>query len=57
MVQSDIYLIAVLSIMLLLIIGLVILIVLWFKSNYRKKDLIIRELQKEIEELKRKHDN
>lgn len=52
--ESDIYLIAVLTVMLLFISGVVILFILWFKSSYRKKDFIIKELQKEIEELKNK---
>ncbi|MFA9560145.1 hypothetical protein ACERII_22780 [Evansella sp. AB-rgal1] len=54
MPQGDIALIVVLSLMFVFIVGVVVLIVLWFKSSYRKKDIKIEELQREIEELKKR---
>ncbi|MCD8511090.1 MAG: hypothetical protein LRY73_15310 [Bacillus sp. (in: Bacteria)] len=51
---AEIMLIIFLLIVLFSMIGLVLLIVLWLKSDYRKRGLKIRELQKEIDELKRK---
>ncbi|MDG5787382.1 hypothetical protein QA612_07735 [Evansella sp. AB-P1] len=52
--HNEIILIVVLLFMLAGILGTVLLIVFYFKSSYRKKDIKILELQKEIEELKRK---
>ncbi|MDQ0257965.1 hypothetical protein J2S74_005428 [Evansella vedderi] len=51
---TEIMLIVVLSLMLVGSLGIVLLFVFWLKSSYRTKDLKIKELQKEIEELRRK---
>ncbi|WP_170885466.1 lipopolysaccharide assembly protein LapA domain-containing protein [Bacillus alkalicellulosilyticus] len=53
MVMGDIVILIVLLMMLFFIIGVAIFLVLWTKSSYRKKDQQIKELQKEIEELKK----
>ncbi|ADU32181.1 DUF1049 domain-containing protein [Evansella cellulosilytica] len=54
MMIGDITLIVVLLLILIGSLGIVLLIVFWLKSSYRQKDLKIKELQKEIEELKSK---
>ncbi|MFA9557587.1 hypothetical protein ACERII_09805 [Evansella sp. AB-rgal1] len=54
MPQGDIALITILSLMFVFIVGVVLLIVLWFKSSYREKDIKIKELKREIEELKKR---
>ncbi|WP_139192883.1 DUF1049 domain-containing protein [Anaerobacillus arseniciselenatis] len=51
---NEIFLIILISLILVGIVGGVLLIFFWMKSSYRKKDLKIKELQNEIEELKRK---
>ncbi|MCT8136779.1 DUF1049 domain-containing protein [Anaerobacillus sp. CMMVII] len=51
---QEMFLIIFILLMFVGIVGGVILIFFWMKSSYRKKDLKIKELQKEIEELKGK---
>ncbi len=49
---QEMFLIIILLLFLVGIVGVVLLIFFWMKSSYRKKDLKIKELQIEIEELK-----
>ncbi|WNF38378.1 hypothetical protein RJD24_08140 [Bacillaceae bacterium IKA-2] len=51
---EEMFLLIIILLMLVGVIGVVLLIFFWMRSNYRKKDLEIKELQKEIEELKGK---
>ncbi|WP_169819158.1 lipopolysaccharide assembly protein LapA domain-containing protein [Anaerobacillus arseniciselenatis] len=51
---NEMFLIILILLILVCIVGGVLLIIFWMKSSYRKKDLKIKELQNEIEELKRK---
>jgi flagellar basal body-associated protein FliL len=52
--QHEIFLIILVLLILVGIVGGVLLIFFWMKSSYRKKDLKIKELQNEIDELKGK---
>ncbi|WP_139192871.1 lipopolysaccharide assembly protein LapA domain-containing protein [Anaerobacillus arseniciselenatis] len=51
---TEMHLIIFMVLIFVSVIGVVLLIYFWLRSSYRKKDLKIRELQKEIEELKGK---
>ncbi|MFN7250257.1 MAG: hypothetical protein ACK4M9_05620 [Anaerobacillus sp.] len=51
---QELFLIIILLLFLVGIVVVVLLISFWMKSSYRKKDLKIKELQDEIDELKGK---